>query len=386
MPDTAAQAQEDPDPADPSLLQSDAEALETDLALIAEAHGWTVAQARAQHVAAEAVEDAAWAVYERAPDTFVGTVLSLTPGGTPSLLLKGPADDWTTSLAASGAVPIDIVDKQPYSFTELQSLNDRLIDSLTALGYKQISSGEDVLAGTVVAEVQAEPGLRSSSAEIEALLPPDVAAGVDLAVTDALASGFDHAYGGARVRNGASNKCTSGWTVVAPGGTTGVTTAGHCDGIDGILEDGVGAWALTHRQEHIGRYGDVEWKTSTHAEPAKFYPSAGTLRTTREVELLVEMSLNESVCLYGRSSNDRDCGSLIKSRAHSCTIDGVGVRNLIRTNRDIGIGGDSGGGWSYASTAYGGHTGWCTVNGATRDVFSAADLFSSAIGVRVRTA
>lgn len=384
-PAAAVQAKDDLEPVEPVVSQTDAEALEEDLALTAEALGWTVAEARAQYEAGEAVEVVARAVYAKAPETFVGSILSEEPGGTPSLLVKGPAPSWATSLASAGEVAVQIVDEQPYSYAELLDLNDRLTDSLLGLGYTQFSTGEDIKVGVVVAEVQAVPGLKSSSAELESQLPADLAAGVQLTVTDKVSSGFEHAYGGARVRNDDVAKCTSGWTVINGNGTTGVTTAGHCTGINQIDEVGEGRWALAHQQEHQGRYGDVEWHTSSHSELAKFYSSYSTLRNTNDIEVVVDMSLNESVCLYGRSSNDRDCSSRIMSRSWNCTIDGHVIRQMVRTNKDIGMGGDSGGGWSNGNTAYGSHVGWCDTSGGTRDVFTPVFLFPNALGVDVRT-
>lgn len=50
---------------------------------------------------------------------------------------------------------------------------------------------------------------------------------------------------------------------------------------------------------------------------------------------------------------------------------------------DTAIGGDSGGGWSFAGTAYGGHYGNCSPDFPNRDAWSVASLFDEAIGVRV---
>jgi hypothetical protein len=56
---------------------------------------------------------------------------------------------------------------------------------------------------------------------------------------------------------------------------------------------------------------------------------------------------------------------------------------LVLMNGDVGIPGDSGGGWSFDFTAYGSHKGNCAdVPG--REVFSVADLYDEAISVGVR--
>lgn len=73
--------------------------------------------------------------------------------------------------------------------------------------------------------------------------------------------------------------------------------------------------------------------------------------------------------------------------SHECTfLGGTDVYRLTQTDRDIGIGGDSGGGWSFDNTAYGSHVGNCGQgsDGTIREVFSVADLYDEARNVRVR--
>lgn len=55
---------------------------------------------------------------------------------------------------------------------------------------------------------------------------------------------------------------------------------------------------------------------------------------------------------------------------------------MVRTGPDVGIEGDSGGGWSWGTTVYGLHYGNC---GSNREGFSLAIALDSALGVTVRT-
>jgi len=63
-----------------------------------------------------------------------------------------------------------------------------------------------------------------------------------------------------------------------------VTTAGHCDGINQIVQPGGGVWALNFVGEHCGQWGDVEWSTSNQIEPAQFYSDANNIRIVTAVE------------------------------------------------------------------------------------------------------
>lgn len=141
--------------------------------------------------------------------------------------------------------------------------------------------------------------------------------------------------------------------------------------------------ALTHQAEHRGQWGDVEWKTSTEAEPDDFYSDATTIRDTAAIEARANISVNESVCGYGRSSNDRDCTLDVQDVSQACTNSGVFNDRLVLMDGDTLIGGDSGVGWSLGNTAFGGHKGNCNPDFSNNDSWSVADLFDEAIGVRV---
>lgn len=42
-------------------------------------------------------------------------------------------------------------------------------------------------------------------------------------------------------------------------------------------------FALSHRGEHNGDYGDVEWKSSGHLEPAEYWADVSDLRDVNAV-------------------------------------------------------------------------------------------------------
>ena len=62
------------------------------------------------------------------------------------------------------------------------------------------------------------------------------------------------------------------------------------------------------------------------------------------------------VCVYGRSSNSRNCTHTVEAVGVTIVVDSISLGSQARTNKETTIGGDSGGGWSYSTTAWGVHT------------------------------
>jgi hypothetical protein len=179
-------------------------------------------------------------------------VLSSKPGASPALYIKGPADEFVRSLVARADIDIEVVDNQPYSFEELELRKLEVHRALETQGFLYISTGLSITdGGRITAEVTRQSGLSDDTAVILSGLSPQLRASVGLTVSDAPIAADEHAYGGMWVRDDGVNECTSGWSVWnITSGTTGVTTAGHCDGINQVSEPGWGVWALTQQAEH----------------------------------------------------------------------------------------------------------------------------------------
>lgn len=332
------------------------------------------------------VADRLGAVQERLaaerPQLYAGA--RLTPGGGATLYVKGAADDLVRQLVSDAGVAITVVEGRPYSWLELEDRSRRLHRQIAGRGYRNIATSFDEATATLEATVGRAAGLPATARELRAALPAEFRAGTRLAVVDAPVGEDQHAFGGNWVLDDGVNMCTSGFSVTN-GTTTGVTTAGHCTSIDQIQEPGVGLHSLTHVAEHRGQWGDVEWKTSTHFEPAQFYASATDLREVNSVEPRSSITAGESVCVYGRSSNSRNCGLTVYRTSVSCTVNGFFNDRLVAMNGTATIGGDSGGGWTFGTRAYGSTKGRCTFDGASRNVWSVADLYDEALGVSVIT-
>ncbi|THV40892.1 hypothetical protein [Glycomyces buryatensis] len=363
----------------PANFQTEAEALAEDLTLTAEANGWTYQEARAQYEAAEAIGKVAEQVAAEHSEVFVGSALSAEPGGAPTLYIKGAADREITSLATASEVSIDIVDKQPYSFDELGRRNENLIGELADMGYGNLITSVDITRGVIEADVQNTSAATYGTASVESQLSSEFSEGVELRFVDQLTSGAEHGFGGARVYG--DSVCTSGWTVRHDNGGSGVTTAGHCNGIARIREDGVAIHDMTFRSQRQSGGVDLEWHSvDGHSEPARFYSSAGNLRATRSTEALGAISVGETICVYGRSTNRRICSAEVASTWTSCVIDGVLLTGQIRMNAHVTTGGDSGGGWSHGNRAYGSHVGHCNND----SIFMPVAYFSY-VGLSVKT-
>jgi streptogrisin C len=375
-----------------ATVQSFAEAEAMDLALVAKARGWTVAQARADRDAAERLGKVQEAVAARMPNAFVGGVLSSTPGGAPTLLLKGEANDFVRATVAAAGIPIRIADRQPYSLAELTERSTQVQKQLAAMGYRDIGTAVDVAKGQVLASVTARAGLPTSRSALSAALPSELLAGTQLTVVDKPVGALSAAFGGMVNFDTTGGWCTSGWPVRHNAtGTIGVTTAGHCFGIDTIVDPAPNPdvnHSFPFQLEHQGTWGDIEWHTSTTAMPDDFYATTTEIRDVAAVEPQASITVGEAVCVFGRSSNVRGCDTTVTFPVSSCTLNGITYGQLTAMSGPGTIAaGDSGGGWSFNFTAYGSTTGWCNFgDNIGRAVWSAADRYDEAIGVSVRTA
>ncbi|GAB3996704.1 hypothetical protein GCM10029992_17550 [Glycomyces albus] len=377
----AVNAQDDPPPEDG--YQSPEESLKDDLMLTAETRGWTFEQAEAQYRVTEAIGEIADKIAPERLDSFVGTALSERPGGPPTLYIKGKADDYIWRVIEESGQEVIVADGQPFSHLELRDRNDRLNEHLVELGYGSLSSGFDITDGTISAGIGAEPGLPSDPEEIRKQLPKELQEFVELHVVERLDNRLEHGYGGVALYDDYVFECTSGWTVVSPTGVTGISTAGHCTGINQMYQPGYGFIDLNWQNQYSGYWGDFEWHATVgHIDPAEFYAHPNSRRDTLSVEPWWGFTVGESICVFGRSTGSRQCGLDVQNPWWTCTFPNYDtINSLVRMDGDVTIGGDSGAGWSWNNRAYGSHVGDCQ----GQNVFSRADDMYEAIGVSVLT-
>lgn len=363
-------------------VQDSAEAVEQDISLIALGRGVSQEEARDRYASGQTLGDVATHAASEWPDQFVGSSVSPSDGGGPTVYIKGLPDPRLLVVAVEAGVRV--VGDQPYSFNELEDRKIVVHRALEALGYKFATTSFDIVDGRWIdAHVAGTPHLTES--EILAGIPEELRRDVRLTMSDE-ASGWQdlQAFGGMRLRANGSPVCTSGWSVRnVSTGETGVTGAGHCNGVDEIRHPGHGLHALSYRRQHRGEWGDIEWYAGSVFEPDDFYADAATIRDVAGVEPRSSISVGESVCFYGRSSNDRDCSLQVYRPSVACTISGVyNDRLVMMDGRGVAAGGDSGGGFSFGEIAYGSVKGFCDPTGWL--TFSVADLYDEALNVRVR--
>lgn len=167
---------------------------------------------------------------------------------------------------------------------------------------------------------------------------------------------LEQVSGGTWLRDDGVRECTGGWSVEGPNGD-GIITAAHCVGLNEFEEPSASIYRMTWRDQERDK-GDIEYHTTFHIELPEFFASATSIRDVESTKETLWMLTGNSVCVYGRSSNIRDCSHDIEATGVTVTFnDGVTVRKLVRASGDSSIGGDSGGGWSWNTEAWGVHSG-----------------------------
>ena len=353
-----------------------------DLNLVAESRGWTLEDAKAQRMATVLLKDSARELRELIGDEYIGAVLSDIPGENPTIYITGDTE------AVQDIVPegVQIIGNRDYSLKELKRSQKQLHGILTNFEYEEIATSIDIATGKINVNV-----LRLEDPRLTILilpgsvtdrLPESLKSLVSVTIETESFVDLYASYGGIDIRNSAGT-CTTGWVVEDNSGNTGVTTAAHCTGMAEIEHWGNFTHDITLEGSHFGPKGDISWySTDTNDDLAYFYFNhLNQVREVNAVETIADMVVGETVCIYGRVTNQRDCSLEIESTSVTCTYLQGTVENMIGMDGNAATNGDSGGGWSYGNTAYGSLTGICN----NKNIFSPADNFDDAIGVTVLT-
>ena len=210
------------------------------------------------------------------------------------------------------------------------------------------------------------------------------AADIELTVLSGSGPFFEltHSRGGNWLRDDGRRECTSGWSVDGPDGP-GIITAGHCSGLNEFEQPGVTPYSMTFRSQVINYKGDVEYHTTSHAELAEFYATASTIRIVQNIKATDAM-VGSNVCFYGRKSNDRTCNIEVEIvDAEIETTEGYQFGNMAITEAGTHVvKGDSGGGWSYYTEAWGVQS---SVTPEGRAAFTPVEEAQDALNVTIRT-
>jgi streptogrisin C len=344
---------------------------DADVQLAAKQFGWDIA-ATAAHLNAQAsfglMIDT---VATKFPKSYAGAVFAEVPGAPSQVMIKGdlPAD--VARIIESSGLKVEVVSGMEFSSLDQQQRSAEIIKLLGAAGYKEV--GTAVLAdGQIQVAVSGTPKTRVE-------LPPHLTEGVEIVeapdgvVTDEAAMGGQQVFGGGA-------QCTSGFSVRRiSDGTTGVSTAAHCTGMNTIVTPS-GNRSMSFRNEHNGAFGDMEWHTTVDTEIDNYMASPTDERDVSMVWPSNGYAENMVTCVFSRMQGTRSCDQI-----YSTSVSSLGSSNLIATDNDSTVGGDSGGPWSFNSIADGIHKGDKWIWFGTRNVFSRAGNLPAALGVAVMT-
>lgn len=334
--------------------------------------------------------------------TYAGAAFSF-PDERATLYFKGDVpDEIRERRDNAGLTSLDLVGGMESSLEELIALQNAVHDIFVGLGFTEVVSVFDVrsqVIGVDVAIQSARPALQGQALRDEVLraarsqglaLRAEKLEIVEYPAGQPLTD-LDHSWGGAGLRAGGRFNCTSGFTVRrASDGREGTLTAGHCEGLNEMEENTSGGgvelvFSAPWAGEHIGTYGDVEWHTTSHDDFPEFWSTYTERRPVQGRIANSQISQDAYVCHFGRSSG-YSCGNVSDVNSSGtfywagCGCN-VTAYNMVDVAGTASIGGDSGGPWFFAYTAWGIHHGTRNSNG--HSVFSKIQNAESAFGVSV---
>lgn len=374
LPTAAASAHDgrdhDPEDAPPAVSRERAEL--RDAGILAKQRDWELRPALAHLQGSRRFASLVGRIAETFPERYAAAVYADAPGQPSSIRFVGEPPAEASRIIEAARLKVEVVGGARFSDVELRERAGKVHDYLLETGHRELTTAttaEDVILVTVQGD---EPPR----------LPRELAAGVRVSVSREPVARDFHTRGGARLFDDGVFECTSAFTVT-DGTRTGVATAGHCSGLnqyqqpsDGLLYD------MQHQAEHRGFWGDMEWKTTTHFEPAEYFAAPNDLRAVNTVSWW--LPVNTPSCGFGRASNVRTCDDVFSTFV-IVTVNGFTNWNLMAMDGLSKIPGDSGGPWSFGTEADGLVKGMATLSGAQRDVWTRASLMPFGIGVSVRT-
>jgi len=289
------------------------------------------------------------------------------------------ADDLSFEVAFTREVPlaaaamieqsglsVSLVEGIGWTNAQLQSTTERIHYAV----YEQLGPGvvtsPDVGKSTITVLVQpgSEDIARSviERAKANGGLPEGWALKV---VGEEASHGEDAVYGGASL-----SSCTSGFSVSNSLYPNGLITAAHCSN----SQTYTGGIALSFRAASSTR--DVQWHSvSGHTAQKSFYYKPGTLEfVTGKANPVV----GQTLCKNGKSTG-RTCDvTYLDNQCRDSYCD-----MMTMSNRKAAPG-DSGGPWYSGPTAYGVHSGYVTINGAARDMFTPINSALTALSLGLK--
>lgn len=343
---------------------SEQEATENDLALLAEAKALPLQDVRRAIGFQEDFLLYAQDLAERYPGRFSRIWLEPVPAmdGVIEFIGDAPSESTPSGITLLGGGSIAQEDHELRAELAAEAINDT---------QRGVATYFDVRRNQIIVEFLVEASEIPDSQEVFNLVSAHIGQSPllkgaarlltpgDLLIRQGQAPVPDWSRGGEVMTTGSTNpinlSCTSGWAVEGPNGD-GIVTAGHCVGLNKLLH-------LSFVHETVWRdqtrdKGDSEYHTTDNIEIAQFSARNGQIRSVLSKKSTFWIIPGQAICRYGRASNFRDCSHTVLAKNVTVTFtDGVTTRKLVMANGDSAIGGDSGGGWSWGTKAWGVHSG-----------------------------
>ncbi|MFF4988339.1 hypothetical protein ACFY19_14175 [Streptosporangium saharense] len=205
-------------------------------------------------------------------------------------------------------------------------------------------------------------------AGVAAGLTDDIPVQVRLTEASSLQTGTEATVKGGHTLTGSTGDCTSGFTVNV-NGVNGVATAMHCPnymGYEGAT--GVISYRNAASPTSSGAHIDLQWHStlSGHGTSTKFQADYGD---ERDVNSASNAVVGDAVCNFGIGTGFQRC-STVRSLAVCYTPDDLRFCGLASTDRYVTAGGNSGGPWYFGNVAKGYHSGYNTVDGEQRSLYT----------------
>lgn len=370
------------------------EALRRDAEQLAADRGWSEGRARARLERQERFDRLARALAAEHPDSYGGGWMGEGPDARPVVRFEGEVPEEARERARQHGLSVEFEPGAGNSLRELAARTDRVHEDLLERDYPEVVTAYSVREERIYAmATRPRDSGKSDEERRRELSEESQSSDVEIEFVDRPVAGLDHSYGGLRIFDDSDNDgaldwdegwCTTGFAVVEwDGYPEGVSTAGHCTSMDQLQEENGNTYDTYWQGQHRGSWGDVEWHTTPHFEPAEFYSNFGYRRDVANVEPVSDIQEGDYYCKFGRNTG-YTC-DYVYNRSVSVTFDGITHRRLVAMRDRKAGGGDSGGPWFIVYEAAGSHTGWVWLDGSRRDVWSKAAYFDEALGVFVQT-
>ena len=232
-----------------------ATAFNNDAALIAHKTGWSLDDTRNHMRFQDALSNLLPKISTKYANTYAGAEMAPKPGEPAVIRFKGQAPPGIAEDIAASGLKIDIQGGSKYTQKEIRDRSTAIARYLASVGYRDV-----VTAVMPTGFVEVTIG---GSTAPKPLLPQALRDDTRITVIDGPANREEDARGGAWLQDNDANMCTSGFAVTTLGGTTGVSTAAHCSGLDQYNPpNGDPDFSITFQGQHLGIFGDVQWQTT----------------------------------------------------------------------------------------------------------------------------